>query len=56
MGNEVIKEISIFVHSGTPLDTKSSLENEIIESKIRCVYKKVWMLLRVNVGQIRVKD
>ncbi len=37
--NEVIKETSIFVHLGTPLYTKSSLENEIIERKIRDVSK-----------------
>ncbi len=28
--------------------TKSSLENEIIESKIGGVYKKVWMLLNID--------
>ncbi len=46
--NEVIKETSIFVHLGTQLYTKSSLENDIIESKIRGAYKKVWMLLIIG--------
>ncbi len=48
LGNEVIKETSIFVHLGTPLYTKINLENEIIESKIRGVYKNVWMLLSID--------
>ncbi len=48
MGNEVIKETSMFVHIGTPLYSKSSLENEIIESKIGGAYKKVWKLLSIG--------
>ncbi len=47
-GNEVMKETSMFVHLGIPLYTKSSLENEIIGTKIRGVYKKVWMLLNIG--------
>ncbi len=37
LGNEVIKETSIFAHLGAPLYTKSNLKNEILESKIRGV-------------------
>ncbi len=47
LGNVVIKETAICIHLETPLH-KNSLENEIIESKIRGAYKKVWMLLSIS--------